>query len=151
MRLIRVFPRKTKATPIDALAYFGPPDLFAEADEVHVSVAFTYDKAIAERLVKQWEVVAPVKLGGVAYGDAGADFVPGRYIKPGYIFTSPAAVRVVVGSVRFGSAILFRVYCRLSTAGTFSTTICLLVRVNTLRQYLLCCGGRSGVLSLLGD
>jgi hypothetical protein len=40
-RLIRVFPRKTKATPDDALAYFGPPDQLAEADEIHVSVTFT--------------------------------------------------------------------------------------------------------------
>jgi hypothetical protein len=29
MRLVRVFPRHTKATPNDALAYFGPPDLLA--------------------------------------------------------------------------------------------------------------------------
>jgi len=48
-RLIRVFPRKTRATPDDALAYFGPPDRLAEADEVHVSVAFTYDRAWAEQ------------------------------------------------------------------------------------------------------
>ena len=60
MRIIRVFPRKTKATPDDALAYFGPPDLFAEADEVHVSVTFTYDKAIAEKLAEDWRYVAPV-------------------------------------------------------------------------------------------
>lgn len=93
MRLIRVFPRKTKATPDDALAYFGAPDLFAEADEVHVSVAFTYDKAIAEKLAEEWRFVAPVKVGGVAYGDAGAEFVPGRYIKPGYIFTSRGCPR----------------------------------------------------------
>ena len=52
MRLIRVFPRKTKATPDDALAYFGPPDRHAEADEVHVSVTFTYDKAWAEHLAE---------------------------------------------------------------------------------------------------
>lgn len=93
MRLIRVFPRKTKATPNDALAYFGAPDLFAEADEVHISVTFTYDRAIAERLAEEWKYVAPVKVGGVAYGDAGADFVPGRYIKPGYIFTSRGCPR----------------------------------------------------------
>ena len=62
-RIIRVFPRRTKATPNDALAYVGPPDLFAEADEVHVSVTFTYDKAIAEQLAEQWRWVAPVKLG----------------------------------------------------------------------------------------
>ena len=50
MRLIRVFPRLTKATPRDELAYFGPPDLFAQADEVHVSVTFTWDKPAAELL-----------------------------------------------------------------------------------------------------
>ena len=92
-RLIRVFPRKTKASPDDELAYFGPPDFFAEADEVHVSVAFTYDKPAAERLAEQWTAVAPVKIGGVAYGDAGAEFVPGRYIRPGYVFTSRGCPR----------------------------------------------------------
>jgi hypothetical protein len=93
MRLIRVFPRKTKATPDDELAYFGPPDFFAEADEVHVSVTFTYDKPKAEALAEQWRTVAPVKIGGVAYGDPGAEFVPGRYIKPGYVFTSRGCPR----------------------------------------------------------
>jgi hypothetical protein len=92
-RIIRVFPRKTKATPTDALAYFGPPGRRAEADEVHVSVTFTYDKAWAEYLAEQWKHVAPVKIGGVAYGDAGAEFVPGRYVKPGYIFTSRGCPR----------------------------------------------------------
>lgn len=49
-RIIRVFPRRTHATPRDALAlaYCGPPDLFAEADEVHVSVTFSWDKPLAE-------------------------------------------------------------------------------------------------------
>lgn len=92
-RLIRVFPRKTKATPVDELAYFGPPDFFAEADEVHVSVTFTYDKGKAEALAEQWRHVAPTKVGGLAYGDPGAEFVPGRYIKPGYIFTSRGCPR----------------------------------------------------------
>jgi hypothetical protein len=93
MRLIRVFPRKTKATPDDPLAYFGPPDLKAEADEVHVSVTFTYDKPWAEYLAEQWKHVAPVKVGGVAYGDRGEEFIPGRYIKPGYVFTSRGCPR----------------------------------------------------------
>jgi Histidine kinase-, DNA gyrase B-, and HSP90-like ATPase len=93
VRLVRVFPRKTKATPDDALACFGPPDLLAEADEVHVSVTFTYDKPAAECLAEQWRHVAPVKIGGVAYGDRGEEFVPGRYIKPGYIFTSRGCPR----------------------------------------------------------
>lgn len=98
MTLARVFPRRTKATPNDAMAFFGPPDLFAhaiEADEVHVSVAFTYDKPLAEQLADSWQLarVAPVKIGGVAYGDRGEDFVPGRYIKPGYVFTSRGCPR----------------------------------------------------------
>ena len=93
MKLIRVFPRRTKASPLDPLAYFGPPDLFAEADEVHISVAFTYDKPAAERLAEQWRFVAPVKIGGVAYGDRGEEFVPGRYVKDGYIFTSRGCPR----------------------------------------------------------
>lgn len=93
MRLIRVFPRRTKATPDDALARFGPPDLFDEADEVHVSVTFTYDKAIAERLAEQWRHVAPTKIGGVAYGDTSLEFIPGRYVKPGYTITSRGCPR----------------------------------------------------------
>jgi len=93
MRLIRVFPRKTRATPVDELVYFGPPDLFARADEIHISVTFTYDKLRAEYLAEQWHHIAPVKVGGVAYGDRGEEFVPGRYIKPGYVFTSRGCPR----------------------------------------------------------
>lgn len=92
-RIIRVFPRRTKATPTDHLAYSGPPDFFAEADEVHVSVTFSADKTIAERLAEQWRPVAPVKVGGVAYGDTSLEFIPGRYIKPGYTITSRGCPR----------------------------------------------------------
>lgn len=97
MRLIRVFPRRTKATPVDELAYCGAPDLFAEADEVHISVAFTYDKPRAEQLAEQWRHVAPVKIGGPAYEEDGepypVDFTPGLYIKAGYTFTSRGCPR----------------------------------------------------------
>lgn len=93
MRLIRVFPRKTKASPDDALSYFGAPDLFAEADRVHVSVSFTQDKIIAERLAEQWKHVAPTEIGGVAYEDKSLEFIPGRYIKPGYTITSRGCPR----------------------------------------------------------
>lgn len=92
-RLIRVFPRRTRASPDDELAYFGPPDLFAEADEVHVSVAFTQDKLRAEQLAEDWSRVAPTKVGGVAYGDTSLEFIPGRYIKPGYTITSRGCPR----------------------------------------------------------
>jgi len=92
-RLIRVFPRRTKATPTDALARFGPPDLLDEADQVHVSVTFTDDKRRAEQLAEEWRHVAPTTVGGVAYGDRGDEFVPGKYIKPGYVFTSRGCPR----------------------------------------------------------
>ncbi len=88
MKIIRVFPRRTNATPIDPLAYYGPPDLFAEADEVHISVAFTWDLPEAEKLARQWHSVAPVRVGGPATGEPGGEFVPGRYLKPGYVITS---------------------------------------------------------------
>ena len=97
MRLIRVFPRRTKATPDDPLAFIGSPDLLAiagGADEVHVDVTFTAAKDRAEQLAEEWRMLGcPVKIGGVAYGDPGAEFVPERYIKKGYIFTSRGCPR----------------------------------------------------------
>lgn len=92
-RIIRVFPRRNRATPDDVLAYDGRPDLFAEADEVHVDVTFKADRQKAESLAEDWKHVAPVRVGGVAYGDPGEEFVPGRYIKTGYTFTSRGCPR----------------------------------------------------------
>lgn len=46
MSILRVFPRKTKATPDDALAFLTPPpkDLdLSGIDEIHISVTFSYD------------------------------------------------------------------------------------------------------------
>jgi len=88
MRIIRVFPRRTKATPVDDLVRTGPPGLFDEADEVHISVTFTFDLPRAEWLAKQWADVALVKIGGPATGERGEEFVPGRYIREGYVITS---------------------------------------------------------------
>ena len=42
----------------------------------------------AEWLAKQWEGVAPVKIGGPALDSPGGEFIPGMYIKPGYVITS---------------------------------------------------------------
>lgn len=88
MRLIRVFPRRTRATPTDELVYVGLPDFFAEADAVHISATFTWDVPVAEQLANEWEHVAPVAIGGPATGQRGEDFIPGRYLKPGYVITS---------------------------------------------------------------
>lgn len=89
MKIARVFPRRTNATPVDDLAFVGNPGLFPpEVDEVHISVTFTWDIPVAERLKKEWKDVAPVKLGGPALGDSGKEFIPGMYLKPGYLITS---------------------------------------------------------------
>jgi hypothetical protein len=87
--ILRVFPRRTKATPDDANVRIGiGPGLFDKADEVHVSVTFSWDMPMAERLAKEWETVAPVKVGGPATGMRGEDFTPGMYVKEGYTITS---------------------------------------------------------------
>ncbi len=88
-KIARVFPRKTTATPNDNLVFFKEPPKDFYADEVHISVTFTYDKNKAHDLYELWKNVAPiVKIGGPAMDDKGADFTPGKYIKKGYIITS---------------------------------------------------------------
>lgn len=87
--IARVFPRRTKATPTDSLAFVGEPGLFApKVDAVHISVAFSWDLALVERLEWAWRRVAPVSVGGPATGQRGEEFVPGRYLAPGYVITS---------------------------------------------------------------
>lgn len=88
MRIIRVFPRRTRATPDDEMAYTTEPYLWSKADEIHISVTFTYDIQKAEKLAKIWKYVAPVKIGGPGIGMVGKDFVPGMYLKRGYVITS---------------------------------------------------------------
>jgi hypothetical protein len=88
VKIIRVFPRKTNATPIDENTYIGDPTLFAGADIVHISVVFSWDLPEAERLEKEWRQVAPVLVGGPATGQKGKDFTPGMYLKKGYVITS---------------------------------------------------------------
>ena len=67
VKLIRVFPRETKATPDDENVRLGPPGLLDEADKVHISVAFSWDRDRAEYLGEQWRHIAPVEIGGPAY------------------------------------------------------------------------------------
>ena len=90
--IARVFPRKTNATPDDKLAFFKTPPLvkfLPKIDEVHVSVAFTYDIDKAEYLARQWgKIGIPVKIGGPAFGEPSGEFVPGLYLKMGNVITS---------------------------------------------------------------
>jgi hypothetical protein len=89
VKIARVFPRRTNATPDDDLVFFNPPGLFTpEVDEVHVSVTFTWDMKNAEALAKSWETVAPVRIGGPAFGKPSGEFIPGRYVRDGYTITS---------------------------------------------------------------
>lgn len=92
MRIIRVFPRKTSYTPKDPLSFIGDPPLGLwrpEADEVHVSVAFTWDIEEGQRLADAWRQYYPVvRLGGPAFDDAGNGFEPGQYVRHGVTFTS---------------------------------------------------------------
>lgn len=71
MRIARVFPRRTTMTPTDDLAFVDcQPPLLAmpEVDEVHVSVAFTWDMPKAERIAEEWRAIGvPVKMGGKTY------------------------------------------------------------------------------------
>lgn len=87
---IRVFPRKTKWTPEDDLAFVGEPGLFRPPlQPVKISCTFTWDIPECERLYRSWSVYYnDVELGGPAFGDIGNDFIPGRFIKKEVVFTS---------------------------------------------------------------
>lgn len=90
LKIARVFPRKTNATPLDPLVFVNcGPGLFPpQVDEVHVSVTFTWDRQRAEELAREWERVAPVRIGGPGMGHRGEAFTPGLYLKDGYTITS---------------------------------------------------------------
>ena len=89
MKLIRIFPRRTKATPMDENVVINRmPNLFDEADEIHISVAFTWDLPIAEKLYQSWRGIAPIFMGGPALNEKGGEFEPGLYLKNGYTITS---------------------------------------------------------------
>ena len=93
--MIRVFPRQTKWTPTDDLAFVGYPGLIRpEKQPVRVSVAFTWDIPEGMRLRQAWaDYYDDVLIGGPAFGDPGAEFEPGRFIKAGVTITSRGCVR----------------------------------------------------------
>jgi hypothetical protein len=89
MKIIRVFPRKTSATPIDDNVVINRmPNLYDKADQINISVAFTWDIPRAEKLAYMWQSVAPVLIGGPAFNIPGDEFNPGMYLKEGYTITS---------------------------------------------------------------
>ena len=89
MKILRIFPIKTNATPTDDNVIINRmPNFYDEADQIHISVAFTWDIPRAEKLAYMWQSVAPVKLGGPAFNEVGNEFEPGLYLKNGYTITS---------------------------------------------------------------
>jgi len=88
--IARIFPRRTKLTPIDNDVFIGYPDLLTPYyDQVDISVTFSYDRQKAEQMAVMWERYADkVCIGGVAYGDRGDTFIAGQYLKFGAVITS---------------------------------------------------------------
>lgn len=89
-RIIRVFPRKTSFTPKDEYSFVGdPPMIRPEADEVHISVTFTWDIKEGFRLADAWKPYCPVvSIGGPALNSIANGFEPNVYIRQGVVFTS---------------------------------------------------------------
>ncbi len=90
MSIARVFPTKTSYSPTDGDAYFSEPGLFMPPyDEVHISVLFSWDIERAKYLMRAWDHIAPVKIGGFAIGgESREEFTPGWYVKKGVTITS---------------------------------------------------------------
>lgn len=96
MKIARVFPRRTAASPNDKLAFFGEPTIYdvsicaaEEIEAVHISATFTWDLERVDELYDLWSMLGvPVEVGGPAFDDRMGDFTPGMYLKDGYIFTS---------------------------------------------------------------
>lgn len=90
MRIIRVFPRRTSLTPKDAHAFIGDPPLWRpKADEVHISITFTWDIEEGHRLRNAWAQYYPVvRIGGPAITSPENGFEPGMYVRDGVTFTS---------------------------------------------------------------
>lgn len=93
--MIRVFPRQTKWTPTDALAFVGYPGLIRPAKQpVRISVTFTWDVPLGQHLFEAWsDYYDDVQIGGPAFDDLGGNFVPGRFIKTGVTITSRGCMR----------------------------------------------------------
>ena len=88
--MIRVFPRKTNASPNDDEAFYGPPPVRTDHNlKALVSCSFTYDKPEAERLAELWSRAGyNVSIGGPAYNAKGGGFISGKFLKKGVTITS---------------------------------------------------------------
>lgn len=89
VRRLRVFPRRTRATPCDDGVRIGEPGLFdTDVESVAVSVTFSWDVPEAERIARLWAERGPTTIGGPAVGTVGGEFTPGEFLRAGYTITS---------------------------------------------------------------
>jgi hypothetical protein len=89
MKIYRIFPRRTNATPIDENVIINRfPNLFDKPDKVYISVSFTWDIPLSEKLYKAWSFVTHTEIGGPAFNQIGNEFTPGLFLKKGYLITS---------------------------------------------------------------
>jgi hypothetical protein len=72
------------------MAFVGDPPLFRpEADEVHISITFTWDLGRMGHLYTAWkQYYSIVRIGGPAVHPDPGDFEPGLYLAPGYVITT---------------------------------------------------------------
>lgn len=90
---IRVFTTATGYTPVDELAFVGSPpkeDFLPPASlDVQISVVWTWDIPLAITLSGEWgKYYKNVSIGGPAFNDSGRNFIPGRFVRKGIVFTS---------------------------------------------------------------
>jgi hypothetical protein len=90
VEMIRVFPRRTKWTPMDETAFVGDPQLIRPPEQpVRISCTFTWDFEEARRLERSWRrFYSDVQVGGPAFNDPGGEFVPGLFLRQGVTITS---------------------------------------------------------------
>ena len=89
MRIARVFPRRTNATPLDADAYSWKDPPVEGYEKAMVSVAFTWDKDKGRMLCERWSKVCDdVSINGPAFDHPGNEFVAGRFLAFGHTITS---------------------------------------------------------------
>ena len=93
MRIARVFPSRTKLSPIDQDAYIGSPffpEMMPEYYQINISVTFTWDIDRANQLRKEWSSFFPGKvfMGGPAFNSISGNFESGFYLRTGVTITS---------------------------------------------------------------
>ena len=87
-------PHKNSVSPLNCEDYGGHVSKVKAGDDVWISVVFKWDMLLAESMGQFYKSIgASVQIGGPAYGDPGAEFIPGLFTAPGITITSRGCVR----------------------------------------------------------